>query len=301
MKLDDIRSTLVQLMRIIISAEKAAFLPHEGKMYALMYQPNQPESNKPFYNDRSQANLKVLKDLSSKIFGYLNDRRYSGNVLECDLFIKDHKDSWEDGKYTSETLDPYLFDDNAIKSSKENKCDEVNINANDIKIYFNCAFSVIQKYFEKIGLVTKEEISVDDTSNVNSDHDELSDSSENVDNKAELSLSTNSSDEESDNSIGNVDSENDEPNALSKSNNSTKNINSDNSENFIYHINLDKLDYYYAYLDIKENKDKFRDQIKTLLIKHRNQSVLEYQLKNNLPPSAEQSNDSEQKNSYSMK
>lgn len=290
MKLGDIKSALLQLMKIIISAEKAAFLTEERKMYALLYH---PKSINTFNSERSQENRKVLRDIRDQVFTYLSDRRYSGNILECDLFIKNHNDSWDDEKYTSETLDPYLFDDNAIKGSEQNKSDEININANDIKIYLNCAFPTILKHLEQIGLVTKEEISVADTNDVTSDHNELSDLSENsVDNKTESSLSNSSSDEESDNSIGNVDSENDEPNALTKNNSIPQNSNTDN---FIYRINLDKLDYYYAYLDKKKNKNEFRDQIKALLIKHKNLASLEYKLKNTSPPAVEQSNDLEQK------
>ncbi len=260
MKLCEIKSALLQLMKIIISAEKAAFSLDEKKMYALMYLPTTKEA---FYNDKSQANRNVLKDLSPKIFGYLTDRRYAGNILECDLFIKEHEASWDGENYESETLDPYMSADKIMIDGEEQRL-ETNINVNDIKIYFNCAFPTILEHLEKIGLVTKEAIYL-----ANNSSNDLSDSN-----------LSNSSDEESNSSIGNADSDNDELNDLSIKD-VQSNSDTNNSDAFVYQINIAKLDHFYAEIDDQKKKNEYRDTIKALLIAYRENASREYQLKNN--------------------
>lgn len=235
MELGDIKSSLLQLMKIIVSAERAVLLSDERFMYASMFQ---PKSKNNFASNKG-----VLKDLTGIIFSYLNDRRYPGKILECNLFIKGHDDLWENDKYQVTTLDPYMELDDKIASPQEKKGNINNIDANDIKIYFDCSFKIISDYLESIGLVIKEEIlSTNETSAVDS------------------------RDEDSDSSIDHSDNDNDISDYSE-----TKESNNNSSANIVYRINLSALDKLHTDLidtDVTAKKS-FEMKIKELLHEHK--------------------------------
>lgn len=258
MELGDIRSTLLQLMKIIANVEKSVFLSDEQKMYATLFH---SKTSTAFSNPNFAANKAPIHHLKQIFFGFLNDRRFSSNIQICKTFIKPHDKLWQDDDLLveHEAIDPFMPLNNKVQPEQQKTKDKDDIDANDLRIYFACAFQCINNYLLSLNLVSEEFLQEEDNS--------LSHSDKNL-----------SSDEESDSSVGEVISDNDEfskneINDAPKNNqvnlSPIKHSYHDAQKNVIYKFNLLELDRLHTRFDDPAEIEIVKAEIKTILIEYK--------------------------------
>lgn len=260
MELGDIRSTLLQLMKIIANAEKSVFLSDEQKMYATLFH---SKTMQAFSHPAFADNKVPMSNLKQMFFGFLDDRRFSSTIQVCKTFIKPHDAFWEndDVAIECESLDPYMSLNNKVKTEQEKANDKKEIDANDIQIMYASAFQCINDFLLSLNLVSEVLLQEEDTASSQSDSD--------------LSI-----DEESDSSLGDVTSDSeqhsknqpkgDTQNSQTNANN-VKNSYYNATPNVIYKFKLLELDRLLTRFDDPTEIEKLKAEIKAVLLAHKKQ------------------------------